>query len=320
MRELMAKAEVGDDVYGEDPTVNLLQETAAALLGKEAALFLPSGTQSNLTALLTHCRRGEEYIVGERYHIYAAEAAGGAVLGGLSPHPVPTTAIGGLTVKAVAAAIKDENNTHYARSRLLCLENTVKGRVQEQNVINELAQTAHEHGLRVHLDGARLMNAAVAQNVSANELAAAADSVSLCLSKSLGAPIGTMLCGSADFIYDAKRNRKLLGGGMRQAGMMAVCGLYALENNIYRLIEDHESAFRLFRALEKISALEVDFSGTNMVFFKPPAQDHEPLRRHLAVREILIGGQRPMIRMVTHLDVSPSDIDRVIGAFEEYYT
>ena len=320
MRELMAKAEVGDDVYGEDPTVNLLQETAAALLGKEAALFFPSGTQSNLTALLTHCRRGEEYIVGERYHIYAAEAAGGAVLGGLSPHPVLTTATGGLTVESVAAAIKDENDTHYAKSRLLCLENTAKGRVQEKSVINELVKTAREHGLCVHLDGARLMNAAVAQNVSASELAAPVDSVSLCLSKGLGAPVGTVLCGSVDFIHDAKRNRKLLGGGMRQAGMMAICGLYALENHISRLVEDHESAFRLFIALEKISALVSDYSGTNMVFFKPPAEDYEPLRRHLAAREILIGGQKPMIRMVTHLDVSPSDIDKVIGAFEEYYT
>ncbi len=320
MRQAMAHAPVGDDVYGEDPTVCALEERAADLLGKEAGVFFPTGTQSNLAALLSHCGRGDEYITGDRYHVYRYEAGGAAVLGGISPCPLTTDTRGGLSVDAVLAAIKDDDS-HFPRTRLLCLENTVSGMVQDAAEIEAVVNAAHGRGLCVHLDGARLMNAAVAQNTSAQKLAAGFDSVSLCLSKGLGAPAGTVLCGETDFTREARRNRKILGGGMRQSGILAAAGLWALENNIERLQEDHSLAEALACGLAEIPAVNAGavWSDTNMVFFAPEAADRLPLRRHWAERGIQSGEQEPAFRLVTHLDLTREDIAKTITAAAEYY-
>lgn len=328
MRDAMARAPVGDDVYGEDPTVRALEERVAELLGKAAGAFFPSGTQSNLSALLSHCRRGDEYLVGARYHIYCNEAGGGAVLGGLVPCPLATDERGGLSTENVLAAIK-EDDSHFPRTQLLCMENTVCGMVQDAEKMAEVVNAARGRGLRVHLDGARLMNAAVAQDIPAQKLSAVFDSVSFGLSKGLGAPAGTVLAGDADFICAARRWRKMLGGGMRQSGILAAAGLWALENNIERLRKDHQLAEELAHGLMKISvpdksAPDESASGavswnTNMVYFAPAAEDHEPLRAHWEARGILVGNQRPAFRMVTHLDITQENIADVIAAAKEYY-
>jgi len=317
MYDAIMSAPVGDDVYGEDESVNALEAAASSLLGKEAGLFLSSGTQSNLVALLTHCGRGDEYIVGDRYHIYTSEAGGASVLGGLSCCLLATDDHGGLQTEQVVASIR-EDDPHRAISRLLCLENTVHGMVQAPDQIKALAETAKNHGLSVHLDGARLMNAVLSLDVSAASLVGPIDTVSLCLSKGLGAPVGTVLCGPTDFIRRARRQRKLLGGGMRQAGILAACGLYALEHNIERLAEDHANARLLADGLSNIDKLRV-VSETNMVFIEPPADAHAGLRAHLAAMGMLVGPENPAMRMVTHLDISRGDIERVIDAVAAYF-
>ena len=319
MREAMAQASVGDDVYGEDPSVSALEERAAALLGKEEGVFFPSGTQSNLAALLSHCDRGDEYITGERYHVYCYEAGGAAVLGGISPCPLTTDARGGLSMQDVIDAIK-EDDSHFPRTRLLCMENTVSGMTQDTAAVDNIVKAARAHGLRAHLDGARLMNAAVAQNIKARELVAVFDSVSLCLSKGLGAPVGTVLCGDAAFIYKARRNRKILGGGMRQSGILAAAGLWALENNIARLQEDHRRAEELARGLMAISAIDKNMISwdTNMVYFKPLATDHALLQNYWKTRGIYVSSA-PTFRLVTHLDISDENIKDTIAAAAEYY-
>ncbi|WP_282604332.1 low-specificity L-threonine aldolase [Pelagibius sp. Alg239-R121] len=320
MRQAMADAEVGDDVYGEDPTVDALQAKAAELLGKEAGLFLPTGTQSNLVGLMTHCQRGEEYIVGDCYHIFHDEAAGAAVLASISPCPLITDDKGGLSVDAVQMAIKADD-PHYAISRLVCLENTVSGRVQDQDTIDAIAEMAHNRGMSVHLDGARLMNAAVASNCSPAHLARNADTVSLCLSKGLGTPVGSVLCGPRDFINRAFRARKMLGGAMRQVGVLAACGLYALEHNIERLADDHRRATRMAEGLSRFPSLGVthDPDHTNMLFVEPRDEDHAPLLEHLAGEGIVFAAQKPAIRLVTHLDISDEDVETVITAVGDYY-
>jgi threonine aldolase len=316
MRAAMAAAQVGDDVYGEDPTVIALQNRAAKMLGKDAALFVPSGTQSNLTAVLTHCARGDEYIAGDTYHIYCSEAAGAAVLGGIAPFAIRPNPRGGLDAKAVVAAMKNED-IHYPRSKLLCLENTVHGRAQSAEEMNAAIAPARKRGLAAHLDGARLFNAAVALGCRADELTRDFDSVSLCLSKGLGAPVGSVLCGDAAFIKRAKRNRKILGGGMRQAGVLAAAGIYALEHHIARLADDHSRAQKIAAGLAAF--MEADYSGTNMVFAFPKPSERAPLIAHLAGRGVLVGGRGDAIRIVVHLDISDDDADFAVGAFGEFF-
>ncbi len=317
MYQAMLDASVGDDVYGEDDTVNRLESAAATLLGKEAGLYLSSATQANLAAMLVHNARGEEIILGDCYHIFVSEAGGASALGGIVMHPLATDANGGLGREQVLGAIK-EDDPHHPISRTLALENTVSGRVQDPALHRELAAAVRAEGLRVHLDGARIMNAATALGVGAAEIAAPFDSVMMCLSKGLGAPVGAVLCGERDFIARARRVRKQLGGGMRQAGVIAACGLYALEHNIERLAEDHEHARQLYEGLAQIDGLEISHA-TNMVFLTPETKDLEPLALHLRAQGVEIGRQRPRIRLVTHLDIDASGIDRAITAFHSYF-
>ena len=317
MIEAMISAPLGDDVYGDDESVNALEAQAAELLGKEAAVFVSSGTQSNLVAMLTHCARGEEVIVGDDYHTYIAEARGASVLGGISLHPLAVDEQGSLSVDQVTAAIKPDDY-HYPVSRLLCLENTVSGSVQSPEHIKALAAAARDSGLSVHLDGARLMNASVALGKSAASLSEPFDSVSLCLSKGLGAPVGSVLCASQDFIDRARRNRKLLGGGMRQAGVLAACGQYALNHNIERLGEDHANAQMLAEGLSNIAGLKIK-SQTNMVFVELFEDVSVDLQACLAEQGIVISAAFPSLRLVTHLDVSSHDIERIIDAFGRFF-
>ena len=317
MYQAILDAAVGDDVYGEDETVNRLEATAAQLLGMEAGLFLSSATQANLAAMLAHNARGEEILLGDQYHIFVAEAGGTSALGGIVMHPLPTDDSGGLSLEQVMGAIK-EDDPHLPVTRTLALENTVSGRVQDPVQHRRLADAVREQGLKVHLDGARLMNAAVALNMPAAEIVAPFDSVMLCLSKGLGAPVGAMICGSAEFVRTARRLRKQLGGGMRQAGVVAACGLYALDNNIARLADDHERAQQLAEGIGGIEGLPVR-CFTNMVFIEPQDRDLEPLRVHLQERRILIGQQNPPFRLVTHLDIDDAGIDRVVTAIHSYY-
>ena len=317
MYQAMTQAPVGDDVYGEDETVNRLETTAAELLGKQAGLFLSSATQANLAAMLAHNARGEEILLGDCYHIFVSEAGGTSALGGIIMHPLATDATDGLALEQVLAAIK-EDDPHHPVTRTLALENTVSGRVQDPAQHRRLAGAVREQGLRVHLDGARLMNASVALAMPAAEIVEPFDSVMMCLSKGLGAPVGAVLCGSDEFIGRARRLRKMLGGGMRQAGVLAACGLYALEHNIERLAEDHDHARQLGEGLAEIDGLPVRHE-TNMVFIEPQATDLEPLRRHLLQQQVEIGHQGPRVRLVTHLDIDSAGIDRAITAFHSYY-
>ena len=318
MRAAMAAAEVGDDVYGDDPTVNRLQARAAELFGHEAALFAPSGTQTNLIALLTHCQRGDEYIVGQEAHTYKYEAGGGAVLGGIQPQPIAHQADGSLALADIEQAIKPDD-FHFARTRLLALENTFGGRVLQPGYMQAATGLAHRRGLATHLDGARICNAAVKLGIGLAEATAGFDSVSVCLSKGLGAPVGSVLCGSRDFIKQALRWRKMLGGGMRQAGVLAAAGLYALEHNIARLAEDHENATRLALGLSDIVQIKVDAPETNMVFAHIPVEQCSSLRHALERRGILAEVD-PHMRIVVHLDVARADVDAIIAAFKDFFS
>lgn len=311
MRDAMAKAEVGDDVFGDDPTVRELEETGAALLGKEAALFVASGTQSNLVALLTHCGRGDEYIVGQQAHTYLYEGGGGAALGGIQPQPLDQEADGTLDLEKVARLIKPDD-FHFARTRLLCLENTASGRALPLGYLADTRGFADQHGLRLHLDGARIFNAAVASDCGVAEIAAPFDTVSVCLSKGLGAPVGSFLAGDADFIGEARRWRKVVGGGMRQSGILAAAGLHVLENHIERLADDHANAATLAEGLNAIAGLEAE-ARTNMVFVCH-SLDAGNLQNRLSAEEILVLSGKPM-RLVVHLDVSAGDIARAIEVF-----
>ncbi len=311
MRRAMAEAEVGDDVFGDDPTVNRLQERAAELLGFEAALFFPSGTQANLAALMSHCQRGEEVIVGQEAHTYRFEAGGGAVLGSIQPQPLANRPDGTLDLAEVEAAIKPDD-AHFARTRLLALENTITGRVLARRYLEEALALASRRKLSTHLDGARIFNASVSLKMEAKDLCKGFDSVSACLSKGLGAPAGTLLLGSRDLIAKGRRARKILGGAMRQAGIIAAAGLYALENNVQRLAEDHANAARLARGLRD-SGYEVEGPFTNMVFVK----SRPGLAEHLQKNQIqILPGAR--LRLVTHLDVDAAGIDRAIAAFRSF--
>jgi threonine aldolase len=319
MRAAMAAAEVGDDVYGEDPTVNRLEALAAERLDKEAALFVASGTQSNLLGLISHCERGDEYIVGQQAHTYKYEGGGAAVLGSIQPQPLEYEPDGTLDLDRVAAAIKPDD-PHFARTRLLCLENTQGGKALPMAYLARAHDFARARRLALHLDGARVCNAAIKHNVDVSEIARWFDSVSVCLSKGLGAPVGSVLCGSRDLIAKARRWRKVLGGGMRQAGVLAAAGIYALQNNIARLAEDHENARTLARELSGTDGIKVDYgpAQTNMVYITLAPTLAEPLRQFLKQRGILIGSGNP-IRLVTHLDVSAEDVQRVAIAVKEFY-
>ncbi len=319
MRDAMVGAEVGDDVYGEDPTVNRLQEMAAELTGKEAALFVPSGTMSNLIALLAHCQRGDEYIVGQQAHTYKYEGGGAAVLGSIQPQPLEFEPDGRLDLQKVRGAIKPQD-IHFANTRLLCLENTQAGKVLPLEYQAEAAQLCRDNGLVLHLDGARVCNAAVALKVSLEEICRHYDSVSICLSKGLGAPVGSLLVGGRDLIETAHRWRKVCGGGMRQAGMIAGAGVFALGSQMERLATDHATARQLAEELSAIEELSVDLEAvqTNMVFVDCDQQWQQPLKDFLQARGILIGGYGNL-RLVTHLDVDPADVSEVTAAFKAFF-
>ncbi len=314
----MASADVGDDVYREDPTVNRLEKIAAELVGTQSAIFCSSGTQCNLLALLGHCARGDEYIVGRHAHSYKYEGGGAASLGSIHPHPLELEPDGTLDLDRVAAAVKPDD-VHFPRTKLLCLENTQDGRVLPLDYLRAARQLADDHGLRLHLDGARIFNAAVELGIPALEIGRHFDSTAFCLSKGLGAPVGSLLCGSDDLIREARRWRKKLGGGMRQAGVIAAAGLYALEHNVDRLADDHHNAAMLARSLSEMDELAVDPADTrtNMVFVGLGEIDSGDLTAFLRDRGILIQGSGT-IRLVTHLDISESDIERAVAAFKAY--
>ena len=315
MRRAMMAAELGDDVFGDDPTVNRLQERAAELFGFEAALFFPSGTQSNLAALMSHCQRGDEAIVGMEAHSYRYEAGGMAVLGSIQPQAIANRPDGSLDLAEVEAAIKPDD-PHFARTRLLALENTISGRVLGRRYLEEAIALARRRGLATHLDGARVFNAAVHLGMPVKALCAGFDSVSACLSKGLGAPAGTVLVSNAQVIARARRARKILGGGMRQAGILAAAGLYALEHHVARLAEDHRHAERLAEGLRALG-LPVE-QHTNMVFVRVDPGHATGLAAHLGERQIrVLPGAR--MRLVTHLDVDAAGIERALEAFRGYY-
>lgn len=315
MRDAMAKADVGDDVFGDDPTVNRLQATLAERLGFEAGLFFPSGTQCNLAALMAHCERGDEYLVGQQAHTYKYEGGGAAVLGSIQPQPLENEADGSIALSRIDAAIKPKDD-HFARTRLLSLENTLGGKVVPLDYLEKATALAHRRGLSTHLDGARLFNAAVKLGVEASEVADGFDTVSVCLSKGLGAPVGSVLVGSRALIERAHRWRKVLGGGLRQVGVLAAAGLYALEHHVERLAEDHANAARLAAGLSELRGLTVEPPQTNIVWVKVDERLAESFVPALAKEGVLVTGST-MVRFVTHLDVSAGDIERVLEVARE---
>ena len=319
MRQVMARAPVGDDVWGDDPTVNALEAKVAQLLNKEASLFVSSGTQSNLVALLSHCQRGDEYLVGQDAHTYKYEGGGAAVLGSIQPQPLPMENDGSISLENIKAAIKP-SDFHYAITRLLSLENTISGRVLSQDYIGQACALADRFALKKHLDGARIFNASIKLGVNVKDMVSNFDSVSVCLSKGLGAPVGSVLSGSHTFIKQARRWRKMLGGGMRQAGIIAAAGIYALDNNIERLQEDHDNAALLARDLVLVDEIGIDSAWvqTNMVFIKPAAGTAQALATHLQTHGILVD-VGSTIRMVTHLQVSRADVLTTTAAIKNFY-
>lgn len=319
MRKAMAEAPVGDDVWGDDPTVNRLEKLAAGMTGMAAALYVPSGTMSNLLAIISHCQRGEEYIVGQNAHTYKYEGGGAAVLGSVQPQPLEVERDGTIPLTKIRAAIKPDD-FHFAITRLLCLENTIGGKVLPMDYIADARDLAREYGLKFHLDGARVFNAAIKLDIDVKDITTQFDSVSVCLSKGLGAPVGSVLCGTEAFIKTARRWRKMVGGGMRQAGIIAAGGIYALENNIARLAEDHDNARLLGEELTQINALDVDMDTlhTNMVFFRPKDGRYQELSDYLATRGILVDAAKA-IRLVTHMQVSRDDIEEVIAVVKTFY-
>jgi threonine aldolase len=316
MRAAMAAAEVGDDVFGDDPTVNRLQAVVAERFGMEDALFFPSGTQSNCAALMAHCQRGEEVIVGQEAHTYRYEAGGMAVLGSIQPQPLANLPDGSLDLAMVEGAIKPDDS-HFAITRLLALENTIGGKVLSRAYMADAIALARRRGLSAHLDGARIFNASVKLGMPVKELCSGFDTVSVCLSKGLGAPAGTVLVGKREVIERARRARKMLGGTMRQVGILAAAGLYALENHVERLADDHTNAQLLARGLAA-AGLKVDPVQTNMVFATIPAEHVAPLARHLEARGV-VALVYPRLRLVTHLDVDRSQVERAVEVFASFF-
>lgn len=321
MLQAMAEARVGDDVMGDDPTVLRLQQAVAERAGKAAGLFFPSGTQSNLAALMAHCGRGDEYLVGQLAHTYKYEGGGAAVLGSIQPQPIEHASDGSLPLDKLAAAIKPKGDPHFARTRLLALENTFQGKVIPAAYIDEAAEFAREHGLGLHLDGARVFNAAVASGRAVGEVCAPFDSVSICFSKGLGAPVGSVLVGSQALIDDARRWRKVLGGGMRQSGFLAAACLHALTHHVDRLAQDHDNAVLLAQGLRGIDEVKVLAQDTNMVFAEFPAAHAEALSNALEGQGIMMRAvYNGPTRLVTHLDVSREDVVSVVQAIKGYFS
>ncbi|MBS0290334.1 MAG: low-specificity L-threonine aldolase [Proteobacteria bacterium] len=318
MKQAMWDAELGDDVFGDDPTVHQLEELAATMLGKEAALFVPSGTQSNLIGIMIHCQRGDEYIVGQEAHTYKWEGGGAAVLGSIQPQPVHFEKNGSLDLHKLVNYVKPLDE-HHPRTKLLCLENTQAGKVLPLSYLTEAKNFCEQNHLLYHLDGARVFNASVKLFVDVKEIAEHFDSVSICLSKGLGAPVGSVLCASKDKIKEARRWRKVLGGGMRQAGVIAAAGIYALKNNIQRLQEDHENAQLLATLLNEIDGIEVETQDiqTNMMYVNLPAQHEQSISLFLKDKGIIFPrGKR--IRLVTHLDIQRQDILTVVNEVKKF--
>lgn len=325
MRRAMAEAEVGDDVYRDDPTVNRLEELAAQMLGKEAALFVPSGTMGNLIALLVHCQRGEEVIVGNQSHIYLNEAGGMSALGGIQPCPIPNQKDGTLRLDDILASIRTED-VHHPITRLICLENTQNicgGVPLTPTYTREVGEIAQSNGLFLHIDGARIFNAAVAQNVSVRELVAPADSVMFCLSKGLAAPIGSMLVGTQKFIARARHIRKMLGGGMRQVGIVAAAGIISLEKMVNRLSDDHTRAKKLADGLRQINGLVVDESSpcSNMVYLNLADNvtiDTRQICEKMQLRGLLLDAENSRrFRLVTHYWIDDNAVGKTLSAFQE---
>ncbi len=318
MLEVMVKAPVGDDVYGEDPTINKLEALAAKMLGTQEAIFCTSGTQSNLLALLAHCERGDEYIVGQQAHTYRYEGGGAAVFGSIQPQPLDFEADGTLSLEKVSQFIKPDD-FHFANTSLLCLENTQAGKVLPLEYLKEARKFTIDKGLMLHLDGARIFNAAAKLKVDVKEITQYFDTISCCLSKGLGAPVGSVLCGPKHLIKKARRWRKVLGGGMRQAGILAAAGIFALSNNIQRLKKDHENALALAQGLSEIDGIHIDVEmvQTNILFADITA-DMGSLCNFLKKKRIIIGKSNKL-RIVTHLDISGEDIDYTIKAFKEFF-
>ncbi len=319
MKKAMSSAVVGDDVYGADPTVNELEALAAAKLGFESALFAPSGTQTNLIALLTHCQRGDEYIVGQTAHTYKYEGGGAAVLGSIQPQPLPTRSDCTMALEDIEAAIKPDD-VHFAKTRLLALENTMHGRALPMDYLPAVRELADSKGLLLHLDGARIFNASVFHGVDVKNISQPFDSVSVCLSKGLCAPVGSVLCGGADFIHNARRWRKMLGGGMRQAGYIASAGIVALNENIDRLQFDHDHARALFEGLRDIDELHMteDSVQTNMVFLHCGKRVATELAAHLESKKIIVSAGET-VRLVLHKDVTIDDVIKVTSVCKAFF-
>lgn len=315
MLQAMMTAETGDDVYRDDPTVNALEAEAARLSGKAAALFFPTGTQANLVALLSHCQRGDEYIVGQQAHNYKYEAGGAAVLGSIQPQPILAAEDGTLPLDVVAAAIKPDD-IHFARTRLISLENTHHGKVLPLDYLARAFEFSRERKLALHIDGARIFNAVVAQNVTLEAIARYCDTLTICLSKGLGTPVGSLLCGDEAFIERARRWRKMTGGGMRQAGILAAAGLYALQHNVARLKEDHDNAAWLGQQLQQAGVDVVD-QQTNMLFVRVPAEQVEALKSWFAQRGVLLS-VGPVTRIVTHLDVDRHALEQLVAHWKAF--
>lgn len=328
MLKAMMSAEVGDDVFGEDPTVKKLEEKLADMTGMEAAVFAASGTQSNLMGLMAHCGRGDEYIVGQSAHTYMWEGGGGAVLGSIQPQPMDFNTDGTLDLNKAASLIKPVDD-HHARTKLFCLENTTGGKVLPLDYLNQIPAFCKEHHLSSHLDGARVFNAAIKCNVSVKTISQNFDSISICLSKGLGTPMGSVLCGSYVFIKEARHWRKMLGGGMRQIGIMAAAGLYALEHHVTRLSEDHENAAILAHELSQIGGITLISVNTNILFLSMN-DTYFALRDYLATKGIIFPGKiraiqsfgqsnlQHVFRLVTHLDITRADIDFVINEVKNF--
>lgn len=317
MLEAMMSAPVGDDVWGDDPTVNAFQEHLATLTGKQAALLFPSGTQSNLVGLMAHCERGDEYIVGQSAHTYRYEGGGAAVLGSIQPQPIENASDGSLPLEKISAAIKADD-VHFARTRLLALENTIAGKVLPETYVHQATEFARSRGLATHLDGARLFNAAVASQAPLEQLCRPFDSVSLCFSKGMGAPIGSALIGPRGFIERARRWRKVAGGGMRQAGIIAAACQYALDNNIQDLADDHRRAARLAEGLALLPGIEVTSQATNMLFVHISEEHLQPLSTWLKQHDILIE-LLYATRLVVHRDINDADIEKVLDVMAAYF-
>lgn len=318
MRAAMAEAEVGDDVFRDDPTVLRLEQRMAAMLGKDDAIFVPSGTQSNLLALMSHCGRGDEYIAGQDAHLYSHEAGGAAVLGSIQPQPIAHQADGTMALGDIEAAIKPDDH-HYARTTVIALENTFGGRALPMAYMNAVAEIAQRHALGFHLDGARAFNACAALGTDIRSFTAAFDTVSICLSKGLGAPVGSVLVGRQDLIDKARRHRKMLGGSMRQSGILAAAGLYALDHNVARLADDHRRAKRLAEGLAAYPALKVVAPDTNIIFVEADKDIAERFDAAMAAAGVGILGTYGKQRWVTHIDIDDEAIDGALAAVAAFF-